>query len=258
MKSTFVYLMYLVVSLSLIAQPKNSSLRIVNSYGKLPLTFEANQGQSDPKVKFLAHGAGYGLFFTSDEVVFAFGEDFSRGTTLRILKRGRGSENTLPDSKSTVFRMKLLGANAHTEVIGEDELPARSNYFIGHDPKKWHTDVLQFSKVRYANVYPHTDLVYYGHQRQLEYDFVLKPGAHPELIRLRIEGATRLRLQDGDVVLTSVAGDVHLRSPRIYQEKNGIRHRVGGHYVINSEGEIGFSVAPYNHRRALVIDPVLA
>ena len=154
--------------------------------------------------------------------------------------------------------MKLLGSNSKAEVTGQYELPGKSNYFIGNDPKNWHTDVRQFSKVRYANVYPAVDLVYYGHQKELEYDFVLHPGASPQAIRLWIEGARRPRLEYGGIVLTSVSGNVHLRPPHVYQEADGVRHDVRGRYVLKSNGEVGFEVAGYDRRRELVIDPVLA
>ena len=154
--------------------------------------------------------------------------------------------------------MKLVHANPKAEVVGQDELPGKSNYFIGNDPKKWHTDVPQFAKVRYENVYPGVDLVYYGNHRELEYDFVLRPGANPAAIRLGIEGAKRLRLERSDLVMASAAGDVRLRSPKIYQESNGVRHEIRGGYVITNKNEVGFGVEAYDRRRALVIDPVLA
>jgi len=124
-------------------------VKIVERYGKLPLAFEANQGQSDSQVKFLSRGAGYSLFLTSAEAVL----------TLRTPARSQASANA-------VLQMKLVGANSNTQMSGQDELPARSNYFIGNDPKKWHTNVPQYAKVRYGNVYPGVDLIYYGHQRR--------------------------------------------------------------------------------------------
>jgi hypothetical protein len=230
----------------------------VESYGKLPLAFEANQGQSDPQVKFLSRGAGYSLSLTSNEAVLGLHESSRQEPALPGAKARTAQEKTSREIKSAVLRMKLVGSNAKMEVTGQDELPGKSNYFIGNDPKKWHTNVRQFAKVRYENVYPGVDLVYYGHQRELEYDFVLQPGANPQAIRLGIEGARRLRLVHGDLVMTSAAGDVHLRSPDIYQETNGTRHEVCGRYVINGKNEVGFEVAAYDRRRALVIDPVLA
>jgi hypothetical protein len=141
---------------------------------------------------------------------------------------------------------------------GQDELPGKSNYFIGNDPKKWHTNVPQFTKIRYESVYPGVDLVYYGHQRELEYDFVLQSGADPQAIRLGIEGARRLRLERGDLVLTTADGDVYLPSPHIYQEVHGTRSEVRGGYVILGKGEVGFKVAMFDRSKALVIDPVLS
>jgi len=248
MKPTCVLGMCLSVSLTLVAQANTpGSVRIVEGYGKLPLAFEANQGQSDPPVKFLSRGAGYSLFLTATEAVLALSEGSQPGVA-----------RVSAAKKSEVLRLKLVGANDKAEVTGQDELPGKSNYFIGNDPKKWHTNVRQFAKVRYENAYPGVNLVYYGHQRELEYDFVLQPGADPRVIGLRIEGAKRLRLEHGDVVLTTPTGDVHLRSPHTYQEANGVQHQLRGRYVIKSKSEVGFEVAAYDRRRALVIDPVLA
>jgi hypothetical protein len=226
---------------------------VLETYGRLPLAFEANQGQADPQVKFVSRGAGYNLFLTPTEAV------------LTLRKGSRQEQNTpatkpltLPSENSAVLHMKLIGGNSKADVFGQDELPGKSNYFIGNDPKKWHAGVPQYARVRYANVYPGVDLVYYGNQREMEYDFVLQPGADPGAIRLGIEGATKLRLVDGDLVLSSAGGDVHLRSPKIYQEANGVRHEVRGGYVVQGKNEVGFSLGAYDRRRALIIDPVLA
>src|SRR6266699_993914 len=255
MKPGFVLSISLSVLLTVAAQAQAhpaDSARIVEGYGKLPLAFEANQGQSDPQVKFLSRGAGYSLFLTADAAVLALQPSAPSPLGAGPVK------NSHPQSTRAVLRMKLVNTNPKTQLIGLNELPGRSNYFIGNDPKKWLTNVRQFSKVRYENVYPGVDLVYYGHQRELEYDFVLQPGASPQAIRLGIAGARRLRLEHGDLVLTSGTGEVHLRSPRIYQEADGVRHNVRGRYLIKNDGEVGFAVAMYDRRRTLVIDPVLA
>src|SRR5260370_37839707 len=122
--------------------------------------------------------------------------------------------------------MKLRNANPAANVTGVDELAGTSNYFIGNDPAKWRTNVPTYAKVKYEGIYPGIDLVYYGHQRELEYDFVLQPGASPQAIRLGIAGAKQLRLEHGDLVLRSAGGYVHLRSPHIYQECDVVRHDV--------------------------------
>jgi len=227
--------------------------RVLETYGKLPLAFEANQGQTDPQVKFISRGAGYNLFLTSTEAVLT-------------LRKGSRQEHdsssnkllTLPVEDSAMLRMKLLGSTAKADVFGQEELPGKSNYFIGNDPKKWHAGVPRYAKVRYSNVYPGVDLVYYGNQREMEYDFVLQPGADPTVIRLGIDGATKLRLVHGDLVLRSAGGDVHLRSPKIYQEAHGARHDISGHYVIKNKKEVGFRVPSYDRGRKLIIDPVLS
>src|SRR5207245_9298834 len=205
MKPGFVLSISLSVLLTVAAQAQANppdSTRIVEGYGKLPLAFEANQGQSDPQVKFLSRGAGYSLFLTSNEAVLALREDSLQEPTLRGARPQTSPKQTSRGIKSAVLRMKLLGANSKAEVTGQDELSGKSNYFIGNDPKKWQTNVRQFSKVRYENVYPGVDLIYYGHQRELEYDFVLQAGAEPGAIRLGIEGGGALRLEHGDLVLT--------------------------------------------------------
>ncbi len=255
MKPAFVLSISLSVLLTVAAQAQAhppDSARIVEGYGKLPLAFEANQGQSDPQVKFLSRGAGYSLFLTADAAVLSL-----QPSVPSPLSAGRGKTSHTQSARA-VLRMKLVNTNPKTEISGQDELPGKSNYFIGNDPKKWHTNVQQFSKVRYKSVYPGVDLLYYGHQRELEYDFVLQPGASPQAIRLGIAGARRLWLEHGDLVLTSTGGNLRLRSPNIYQEANEVRHQVRGRYVIRSKGEVGFEVAAYDRRRALVIDPVLA
>lgn len=127
----------------------------------LPLVFEPNQGQTAAAVKFIAHGAGYGLFLTSDEAVLA-------------LQAGASKSQ---HSSNSVIRMRLEGANPSARVSGSSPLPGKTSYIIGNDPSKWHRDVPQFGRVEYANVYRGVDLVYYGNQGQLEYDFRVAPGA---------------------------------------------------------------------------------
>ena len=122
----------------------------IEAYGKLPLSFEVNEGQSDRQVGFLARGSGYMLFLTGDEAVLSL-------RTARQKSKGKG--------QATVLRMRLVGANPHASVTGLDELPGKSNYFLGNDPKRWRTNVPHYARVRYESIYPSVDLVYYGSQR---------------------------------------------------------------------------------------------
>jgi len=226
---------------------------IVESYGRIPLAFEANQGQTDPQVKFVSRGPGYGLFLTNSEAVLTLRRPSRHEPNSPRAKASRQEE------QSAVLRMKLVGANGTaTEVSGKDELSSKSNYFIGNDPKKWCTKIRQYAKVRYTNLYPGVDLVYYGNRQELEYDFVLQPGADPDAIRLRIEGASKLRLDSGDLVLSSPGGDVRLRRPFTYQEVNGTKREIRSHYVMSSEHEVGFRIGSYDRGKPLIVDPVLA
>src|SRR5262249_10257589 len=118
---------------------------------KLPLQFEANQGQAPKEVRFLARGPGYGIYLTSRDALLVFARE------------------------QAPLRMALVGANRKPQASGIDELPGKANYFIGKDPSKWRTGVPTYAKVRYEQVYPGVDLVYYGSQHQLEYDFVVAP-----------------------------------------------------------------------------------
>jgi len=178
--------------------------RVSENYGKLPLAFEANRGQTDRQVKFLSRGRGYGLFLTSTEAVLSLQKSGVRSQESEVDSRLRGNDGARTKDKGqrttdngrqitdSVLRMRLLNANPRANVTGLDELPGKSNYFIGNDPKKWRTDVPNFAKVQYKDVYPGVDLIYYGNQRQLEYDWVVRPGADPSVIRLALDVAGKV------------------------------------------------------------------
>src|SRR5882762_6912315 len=164
--------------------------RVAKNYGDLPLSFEANLGQADPVVSFLSRGNGYTFFLAPGQAVLSFSPD-------------------LNDSRATVLRMQLAGSNSASRISGRDPLPGASNYFFGKDPTLWRTGVPTYRKVAYESIYPGIDLVYYGNQRQLEYDFVVGPGADPHQIRLAVQGARNLTVDgDGNLVLHSSTGEV--------------------------------------------------
>jgi hypothetical protein len=154
--------------------------------------------------------------------------------------------------------MKLQGANARASVTGADALPGKSNYFTGSDPSQWRTDVPTYGAVKYAGVYPGIDLVYHGNQRLLEYDFLVAPGADPRAIGIRFQGARKLTVnRDGELVIGLGGSEVIEHAPVVYQEIGGQRQAVAGRYVLRGRGRVGFSVAEYDHRQPLVIDPTL-
>jgi Bacterial Ig-like domain (group 3)/Beta-propeller repeat len=156
--------------------------------------------------------------------------------------------------------MKLRNANLAAKVTGQDELAGTSNYFIGNDPAKWRTNVPTYAKVKYEGIYPGIDLVYYGNQRQLEYDFVVAPGADPHRIAFDVRGAKRIRRDaHGDLVLTMKMGEDEIRwhKPVVYQEKNGARQEIAARYAITEKNRVGFELAKYDASKPLYIDPLI-
>lgn len=218
-------------------------MRAREAYGKIPLSFEANFGQTDARVKFLARGAGYTVFLTD------------RDATLRL---GRPSAKPDAPASGAVMRFTLAGANSQAVTHALDPQAAKANYIIGNDPKKWHRGVPEYSRVKFDGVYPGIDLVYYGSQGQLESDYIVSPGADPTKIALRVEGAERVRLNaDGDAILSTAAGDVSLHQPRAYQESATGRIEVAANYTELASDTLGIRVGAYDAKLPLVIDPVV-
>jgi hypothetical protein len=225
--------------------PGATKPKVVDAYGRLPLSFEANQGQSDAQVKFLSRGSGYTLFLTSSDAVLLLQKGAPSGGGDNQRGRARIDEPVPPQNpnhgddaktESAVLRIKLVGANPAAQLTGFDDLSGKANYFIGNDPKKWRKDVPTYAKVKYRAVYPGVDLVYYGNQRQLEHDFIVAPGADPRLISLRLEGAKKLSLDShGDLVLKTQNGEVRLQKPVIYQEVDGVRQEIAGGYKLKGK-----------------------
>jgi photosystem II stability/assembly factor-like uncharacterized protein len=230
------------------AGAENGPAAAAEDYGRLPLQFEANRGQTDARVRFISRGPGYVMFLTPDEAVLAL----SRGG------EGEGSEGKQGEERR-VLRMRLAGANPDPLVAGAEELPGKVNYYVGNNPSEWRTGVSLYGKVHYTGVYPGIDLVYYGNQRQLEYDFLIAPGADPGRIKIKFDGADRAKVEeDGSLTLSVGGGEVSMKRPVIYQTADdGARKEVEGGYRIKG-GEVEFSVGAYDADRPLVIDPILS
>ncbi len=282
--------------------------RLVASYGKLPLSFETNQGQADAGVKFLSRGRGYGLFLTSSEAVLELQRTSVVRRPLSVVRTRTLGARSARDSTmfgggpttdhgprtADVLRLRLVNANQNAVATGVHRLPGKVNYFVGNDPKKWRTNVPTYEKVRYHNVYPAVDLEYYGNQGgQLEYDFIVAPGADPSAIafdvgaglvpaRGRPQGSPLRIHRDGDLVISAKGGEVRFRKPQVYQEQSTVdspqltvqnetrkpkavsrqstivhRRFRDGRFVLDAQNRIRFAVGPYDHSRPLVIDPVL-
>ncbi len=225
--------------------------RAVQNYARLPLTFEANQGQTSSQVKFLSRGNGYTAFLTAGGMVL----------NLRTSVEPVGQANSAAASAqatSTTLQFRLLGANQNPSVVGEEQQPGRVNYFLGNDRSKWHTNVPTYRQIRYKNVYPGIDLIYYGNHQQLEYDFAIAPGVDSRQIQFEIRGANQVSLDEqGNLVLATNGAKLHFQTPAVYQESKGQRVPVVGSYVMKDSSHIGFQLADYDSSKPLVIDPVL-
>jgi hypothetical protein len=231
--------------------------RVSESYGKLPLHFEANQGQTNKDVQFVSRGAGYSLYLTANEAVLVLAKPNPDAKREGPTPAWPGAKTT--QVKAVALRMSLVGAVRKPRVSGIDELPGKTNYFIDNNPARWRTHVPTYAKVQYREVYPGIDLVYYGNQRELEHDFVVAPGANPKKIVLDFDGAEKVEINaEGDLVLHTAAGIVRQRRPVIYQKIDGVRREIDGGYVLKGAKRVGFKLATYDRSRPLVIDPILS
>ena len=240
-------LVSLVLSLSTLSRAANSAgadgvrekvkAQALVNYGKLPLSFEENRGQADARVKFRSHGSDYSILLTPSEVLL----------NLRTAGKAR---------HQSAIRMSFPGAKSSPVIAGGERQTATSSYFIGDDPAKWVTGAPNFARVCYAELYPGVDLSFYGNQGQLEYDFVVAPGASPRAIRLQFDGVDGMHLdRDGNLILTTSNGEIQQQKPIVYQEGAGGRQIVAGRYVIQPRNRVAFEIARYDHRKQLVIDP---
>jgi hypothetical protein len=220
--------------------------RIQASYAALPLAFEQNQGQTDPQVKYIARGNGYTLFLTADDAVFSL---HSRSSASGPSAAGQADS-------TAVLRMHLLGGNSLAMVEATIPVAGTTNYFLGNDRSKWRSGVARFARVSYQNVYPGVNMAFHGAERELEFDFVLAPGANPEPIGFQVSGNQGIKTDDsGNLILSSAAGDVLLHKPVAYQQQDGARQPVDARFVLEANHQVRFELGNYDRSRELVIDP---
>jgi hypothetical protein len=224
-------------------------------FAAVRLHFEVNHGQTDPRVKFLARGAGYTLFLTPSEAVWSLERPVPQSEN----PAGINDRQRASIGRPAVLRMSLVGGESSPLVEGFEPLPGRVNYFKGSDPGRWQRNVPTYGRVRYHGVYPGIDVEYYGNERALEYDFVVAPGADPSRIRMAFNGASEVTVgPTGDLSVLTEHGEVRLKKPFIFQERNGRREEIHGGYIVDrANGSVMFGLGEYDRARPLVIDPVL-
>ncbi len=231
------------------ALPKPDEAKLAGEFGKLPLLFEQNTGQTDKSVKFLARNPRYTMFLTNNEAVFA-------------LRKLEGEKRV----RREVLRMQMIGASREPQIEGLDELASKSNYFIGDARDEWRSNLSNYARVSYRGIYPGIDMVYYGQQRELEYDFIVSPQADPQTIKLAFKGAKKISLdKQGNLRLKLKDGELVQPAPYIYQDVNGERKQIAGRFVIKRNPQsatrnpqsdtVGFEVETYDRGLPLVIDP---
>lgn len=233
----------------------------LSKHSKLPLIFEFNQGQMDAQIDFVSRGRGYTLSLRSTELDLAF---ISPKSTDRIAPQ---LSHSLPlpspvahdnRQKYTTLHMRLAGANAHAASTGEQKSSVKINYFLGNKPSRWLTDVATYARVKYHDVYPGIDIVYYGDEGKLESDFIVSPGADPSSIAMEFDSLSRLELDsEGDLRVYMPEGLLlQMPKPTIYQDIEGVRSTIASGYVVDRH-KATFQIGPYNPASPLIIDPVL-
>jgi len=239
----------------------NLGVRAPVSYAqaKPPLSFEVNEGQLASNVKFVSRASGHTLYLTSTDAVLELRSSPRIGREKKSVAPSVGPHYQPPspnESKSVVLCTRLVGGCPLAVVQGLDELPVKSNYFLGNDPRKWLTGVTNYARVRYHEVYTGVDLIYHANQNHLEYDFNVAPGGNPGVIRLAFEGAQKMQIDgNGDLILSADGLEVRQRRPVAYQEIDGIKKKVSGRYIKRGARQVGFEVGRYDPGQQLVIDP---
>jgi hypothetical protein len=207
---------------------------VEESYGKLPLSFEPNEGQASRTVGFLSRGENYSLFLSATQAELALHQE----------------------NQDERLQMKLVGSNRNAKLSGESQLEGRSNYLVGAKVN-WHTDIPNFAKVRATDVYKGIDAIYYGtDQQRLEFDFVVSPGSDPSLVRLKFAGAQSVTLAaNGDLKIKMAQSEITQPAPVVYQDVRGQRCSIASSFVLAGDGEVGFKIGDYDPKVTLVIDP---
>ncbi len=245
-----------------ISENSGQSIQAMSNISSMPLAFTQNNGQWPDSILFRANAGGATMWFTKAGSAYQF--------TRSIPKDDAGLDdpmypmNHLRDQKSDsiesiAINAFFIGANPNPQMVGSEMMEYKCNYFIGNDPNNWHTDVPNYNAIIYEEIYSGIDLKYYGNGKQMEYDFIVSPGADPAQIAIHYEGAESLSVNvNGELVVETAWGEVVEQRPIVYQLQNGVRESIDGEYVLTDRNSFGFSLGGnYDPALPLVIDPVL-
>lgn len=244
------------------ASANDQSVTVTRNLTSIPLAFTENQGQWDEQVHYRANAGSATMWFTTDGVVYQF--------TRRVARDGTDIDespdpmldrlNTELDSiESIAIKANFVGSNPNPRMVDSEEMEYKCNYFIGNDPDKWHTGVSNYQAIVYEDIYDGIDLKYYGNGKQMEYDFIVSPGADPSQIQIRYDGVESVSVnEDGELIVETIWGEVVEQKPMVYQESGLARRDVAGRYVLAGDRTFGFELPDgYDPSKTLVIDPVL-
>src|SRR5271165_165106 len=234
-----------------------SQVQARKKLSSIPLGLEPNRGQWDASVEYAAKASQYTLFLTSSEALFVLPEHIEIPSSVKSIAAQTAAQRTPKPSTWTSVAMRFDGARSLAEFSTGDQLPGNKNYYLGRDKTKWVTGVPLYSGVVAHDVYPGIDVAFRGVARELEFDFLVNPGANPKRIKLTFVGEKRTQIDaSGDLVLSSVAGDLRLHRPLAYQQTlDGKRELVEARFERRRNGEIGLALGHYDRGRQLIIDP---
>ncbi len=241
----------------------------VRNFGEVPLSFIPNRGQVDERTLFYAVTSRYTLWMTKEGLVFdaaireRSGDDLAKKVAMAAgdiesVLRAEQSEDKPAEYRRDVSRLIFVGANQNPNIVPLEPAEHRANYFIGRDPAKWHTDIPTSLAVLYKEIYPGIDLKVYGRESQIEYDWVVKPGACVADIRLEYRDVDASALDaEGNLIIKTQFGELAHHRPISYQRLEGRRVDVPSKFVKHGDKTFGFAVEPYEPTHDLVIDPIL-
>ena len=241
------------------------------NYAVLPISFEPNQGQAAPGIQYVGRGKGYKLSLTRNAAMMEIHRGRLDGEVIRMIQDRRlgaaGTMRMLKQRRQTesndfaVVQMKMVDANPEAQLVASEQEPGKINYLVGKDRANWHSNIPLFGSVKYTQIYKGVDLAFHGADGRFEFDYFVSPNSDPAQIALKFEGTNRVRTtSQGDLVLSTSAGDVELLKPVAYQvayrPEGASRESVRARFAVNGD-RVSFELGPYDRRRELVIDPTM-